>query len=60
MSKPVGKRWSVAMYVICCIAGAANCALISYVEAASEGRAIDQRVRQIEQAAKQMDRLVRR
>lgn len=58
--KTVGKRWTVAWYVLACIAAIANFALIAHLERVEYDQTTAARVRLIEQAAKQMDKLVRR
>lgn len=58
--KTVSKRWTVTWYVLACVAAIADFALVAHLSQMDEERATDIRVRQIEQAAKQMDRMVRR
>lgn len=58
--KAVGKRWTVTWYVLACVAAITDFALVAHLAQMDEERATEVRMRQIEQAAKQMDKLVRR
>lgn len=58
--KTVSKRWTVTWYVLACVAAITDFALVAHLAQMEERRTIEARVEMIEQAAKQMDKLVRR
>lgn len=58
--KTVSKRWTVTWYVLACIAAIADFTLVAHLSQMEEQRTVEVRMQLIEQAAKQMDKLVRR